>query len=287
VNGEENMTKKIAVGYPRVSGAGQGEKGYSLEDQVKQIEAFCHNNGIELRAHFREVESAKTVAERPTFKAALRHLYESGADYLIVTNLDRFSRSVFDAEALRRSMERRGKKLIAVQQRYLTPLNDDPDEEDELIAARQKASIEAELERKKIRRRCLSGKRQKAAIGGWTGHAPWYEVDVIRGRPVPNKERMRVVRLILRLRRVGAATPQPMSFQKIADFLNGKNNLANLDGTRGRVFLSPREAREPIRQRRIPRRHVRSKWTMETVRRIFQNYESRVIKIDSYSEFSA
>ena len=112
-----------AVGYPRVSTYSQHTKGYSLEDQVSQIETFCKEKGIELVAHFMERESAATIRERPSFKAALKFLHNSpDVEAIIITNLDRFSRSVLDSEIVRKSLERKGKRLISIQEQYLTPM---------------------------------------------------------------------------------------------------------------------------------------------------------------------
>jgi len=253
-----------AIGYPRVSTHGQERHGYSLEEQVSSIEKFCLDKGIELTSHFIEKESAATIRNRPSFKAAMKHVFDSpDIDAIIVTNLDRFSRSVLDAELIRLAFERRGKKLISIQEQHLTPLQkyDDCDE-DYLLAARQHRMVEAEQERKRMRKRMVSGKRQKSLNGGWIGFRPPFEYDVIQGELVYNMERGRVIRHIFRIRKYLG-----LSFRQIAAYMNGRNGLINSDGTRGRVFLPPAIARKPMRKRRNPITKLKV-WGLGSVRNI-------------------
>jgi hypothetical protein len=167
-------------------------------------------------------------------------------------------------------------------------MEDNPDFDDELVAMRQRAAVEAEFERKRIRRRCMAGKKRKVMEGGWIGHQPWYEVDVIRGRPVLNQERARVVRLIRQLRSVaetkGRRKGYPMSFIKIAGYLNGSNGLFRKDGSglRGRVFPPP-SSRETIKQRRTPKRQV-GPWCRETVRKICDRHTERMDDIAKWAQ---
>lgn len=232
-----------AVGYPRVSSSGQSGKGHSLEAQAKDIEEFCRQNNIELVAHYREVESAAAVSTRPIFKAMLKHVYRDPSISLIIfNNLDRYARNVIDNELIRQTLAKKGKQIISVQQKHLTPLLADNDDED-LIAALQHAAVDNERERKKIKKRFLRGKQQKVESGGWAGHRPRYEYDAIQGELVLNEERARYLRLIKRIYKLGI-----FSLPQLCEYLNGKNNLLKPDGTRGRVIPSP-GSRKNLRKR--------------------------------------
>lgn len=232
-----------AVGYLRVSSAGQFGKGHSLEAQAKDMEEFCRDNGITLVAHYREVESAAAVSTRPIFKAALRHVYGDPTITLIIfNNLDRMARNVIDNELIRQALAKRSKQIISVQQRYLTPLDFQKEDED-LIAALQHAAVDNERERKKIKKRFMRGRQQKVENGGWGGHRPPYEFDVVQGELVINKERARILRHIVRLRKMDI-----YSVQEICNYLNGHNRLRNPDGSIGRVFPPP-SARQSLRKR--------------------------------------
>jgi DNA invertase Pin-like site-specific DNA recombinase len=88
------------VGYIRVSTDGQAEEGVSLDAQRAKIEAFAIAADLELVAIREDAGvSAKTLA-RPGLQAALADLREGRADALLVTKLDRLTRSVRDLGAL-------------------------------------------------------------------------------------------------------------------------------------------------------------------------------------------
>lgn len=241
-----------AFGYPRVSTMSQDSSGYSLEEQVASIEAFCKQQGIELAAHFLEVESAATLKARPSFKAALKAVYNDPTiDAIIITNLDRFSRSVLDAEVVRQALARRGKRLISIQEQYLTPTAGvDPEYEMYLESAFQHRMVEAEAERKRIRRRSLTGKKAKQDAGGWIGFRPPFEYDVIQGDLVQNFERALILRHMRRLRNwLG------WSYQKIADYLNAKE-------------IAPPHARQSLKKRQRPLQKGNGKWIQNSVRNL-------------------
>ncbi len=268
IQGSTDMHKKqIAIGYPRVSTDRQEQNGYSLQDQVKQIEDFCAENNIELRAHFLEVESAKTASKRPVFKAALSHMHYGEIDLLVCTNFDRFARNVVDSETIRQSLARKGKKIISTQQRYLTPLHDLVDDDEELTAAIQHAAIDNERERKKIAKRMRRGRDRKISEGGWGGHRPPYEFDVVRGELSLNKERAWIVRLMIRLRKL------KRSYRQIADYLNGNNKLFDpMTRERGRKFEPPHML-QPHRKRMKKLLIGNGDWHPGTVWRVVGRYE--------------
>jgi DNA invertase Pin-like site-specific DNA recombinase len=88
------------VGYIRVSTEGQAEEGVSLEAQRAKLEAFAVAADLQLVAIREDAGvSAKTLA-RPALQAALADLREGRADALLVTKLDRLTRSVRDLGAL-------------------------------------------------------------------------------------------------------------------------------------------------------------------------------------------
>ena len=243
-----------AIGYPRVSTYSQESLGFSLDDQIQSIEKFCNDKGIELTAHFIESESGSSIKGRSTFKAALRHLYnDPDTEAIIVTNLDRSSRSVLDCELIRQALARKGKRLISIQEQYLTPYGHDidPEFEDYLEAAIQHRMVEAEAERKRIRKRFLRGRKSKESKGGWIGFRPPYEYDVVQGELVLNWERNQIVKLICRLR-----TYSKWPYTKIASYLNE------------REIPPPHKSKNPQKKRRRPITVGEGVWNMYSVRRI-------------------
>ena len=88
--------KVQAIGYVRVSTEDQATEGVSLAQQERQLKAYCRAKGWPLVEVCRdEGVSAKTL-ERPGLQAALAALGEGKANALVVTKLDRLSRSVRD-----------------------------------------------------------------------------------------------------------------------------------------------------------------------------------------------
>ena len=220
----------IAIGYVRCSTEKQEREGYSLTQQVQEIEQYCRDQGMLLVAIFREIESAKSASGRPLFQAAIRHLLHNHSDILVFTNWDRFARNTIDNELIRRSLAQKGKRLIATQQHFLST-SFDPEEDEELEAALAHAAVDNEKERKKIRKRLVRGRRQKISQGGWNGHRPPYEYDIIQGEPVLNIGRWQVIRRIVRLRKW-----RGMTYRQIAEYLNSQK----IPGYSGRITIKRR-----------------------------------------------
>ena len=99
-----------ALGYIRVSTDDQGASGAGLDAQRAAIETACHDRGFDLVDVYRDVASARTL-DRPELTACLALLDAGRADVLIVSKLDRLSRSLLDFASL---MERSRRKRWAV-----------------------------------------------------------------------------------------------------------------------------------------------------------------------------
>lgn len=103
-----------AVGYIRVSTEGQAEEGVSLDAQRAKLEAFAVATDLELMAIREDAGvSAKTLA-RPGLQAALADLREGRAEALLVTKLDRLTRSVRDLGSLLESYFARRFSLLSI-----------------------------------------------------------------------------------------------------------------------------------------------------------------------------
>lgn len=87
------MTRTIA--YLRVSTEKQSTEGVSLEAQRKQVEAYASLYGLDLVAIVVETGSAASL-DRPGLAGALADIAAGKADALLVTKLDRLTRSVKD-----------------------------------------------------------------------------------------------------------------------------------------------------------------------------------------------
>jgi DNA invertase Pin-like site-specific DNA recombinase len=91
---ESTMSKQKALAYLRVSTREQGESRNGLDSQRAAVEGFCRQNNIELVYIAEEVISGKYgIQDRPVLKAVLAECKKQKA-LLVVSKLDRLSRSV-------------------------------------------------------------------------------------------------------------------------------------------------------------------------------------------------
>lgn len=102
----------IAVGYTRVSTEEQGRSGLGLAAQREAVERECGRRGWELAALHSEVASGGRADNRPVLAGALASLRRG--DALVVSRLDRLTRSLPDFADLLRTAERRGWNLVAL-----------------------------------------------------------------------------------------------------------------------------------------------------------------------------
>lgn len=105
---------KRAVGYVRVSTAEQGRSGLGLEAQKSAIQAEAQRKGWELIAIYEDVASGKSTNGRHQLDAALKDLADRRADALVVTKLDRLSRSVVDFGKVLKLSEKHKWPLVIV-----------------------------------------------------------------------------------------------------------------------------------------------------------------------------
>jgi DNA invertase Pin-like site-specific DNA recombinase len=111
-----------AIGYIRVSTEEQSREGCSLSMQTEKIQAYCQLNDMELIEVIEDAGiSAKSIAARPGFQAALDIVFSGQADALVVFKLDRAFRSTQDALQTAERMNGKGKALICPYPRSSTP----------------------------------------------------------------------------------------------------------------------------------------------------------------------
>ena len=160
------------IGYVRVSTEEQGRSGLGLEAQRAAILARFEDAEI-----VREVRSGASVAGRPALRELLSKL-ERG-DTLVVSKLDRLSRSVVDAGKLLADARRRGFNIVALD--FGLDLSTPQGE----LVANVLASV-AQWERRMIGQRISEALAVKRA-DGWR-HPSW-------GLKVPVAKQRRIARL--------------------------------------------------------------------------------------------
>lgn len=139
------------VAYLRVSTEEQAESGLGLAAQEAAIRAECEKRGIDLVALHADGGVSGKSLDRPALAAALADLDAGHGDVLMVSKLDRLSRSVHDASGLMLRAEKAGWGLVALDLAVDTTTASGK-------AMAQMMSVFAELERR------LIGERTKAAL---------------------------------------------------------------------------------------------------------------------------
>ncbi|UTI65634.1 recombinase family protein [Paraconexibacter antarcticus] len=104
-----------ALIYCRVSTEEQGMSGFSLEHQADVCAAAAHGRGWDVRRTLRERASGKSTAHRPVLASALEDLSSGAAGALIVSRLDRLSRSTADFYMLMDRAAKEGWSLVCLE----------------------------------------------------------------------------------------------------------------------------------------------------------------------------
>lgn len=174
------------IAYCRVSSDGQRDN-TSLGTQRDSIDQFCKLNNHKIVGIFHDVESAATIEARENLHYAMEAL--AAADGLIVYRLDRLTRSVFDAERLKRSFMKQNKLLISV----LDQTNIETEEGEFLYIIN---TAVAQLERKRILSRASAGMRKKKELGKYYGGAAPYGWAPYQGTLVELPHEQSVIKMI-------------------------------------------------------------------------------------------
>jgi DNA invertase Pin-like site-specific DNA recombinase len=101
-----------AICYARVSTQDQGESGLGLESQQTALETVAKMRGWEA-THTHDIASGKSM-RRPQLAAALETLRRGDAGVLVVSKLDRLSRSVADFTDMLARAKREGWSIAAL-----------------------------------------------------------------------------------------------------------------------------------------------------------------------------
>ena len=104
---------KTAIGYCRVSTAGQAIDGVSLAAQRAKIEAWAALNDFELLSVHQDAISGKSATNRPSLQAALGEACGAGAA-LVVYSLSRLARSTKDAILISERLDKANADLVSV-----------------------------------------------------------------------------------------------------------------------------------------------------------------------------
>lgn len=103
-----------ALGYVRVSTSDQADSGAGLAAQQAAIEREAAHRGWDLAPILTETGSGRSLAGRPALAGALETLGSGEAQVLVVSKLDRLSRSLLDFAGLMGRAQSEGWNLVAL-----------------------------------------------------------------------------------------------------------------------------------------------------------------------------
>jgi DNA invertase Pin-like site-specific DNA recombinase len=165
---------KRAFGYVRVSTTEQGSSGAGLEAQRRAIRREAKHEGWKLVGIYEDVASGKSMSRRPGLDDALRSLEAGEGDLLVVSKLDRLSRSVSDfARFMEERARRNGWALVVLD------LKVDTSTATGEMFANMMATL-AQWERRLIGERTKDGLAAKRAAGVRLGRPPVLAVSTTR-----------------------------------------------------------------------------------------------------------
>jgi DNA invertase Pin-like site-specific DNA recombinase len=115
------MEKQKVIGYVRVSTEQQADEGVSLEAQQLKIQTYCDIYDLDLvRIEIDAGKSAKDMLKRPGIQAALAAVSSGEVTALVVTKIDRLSRSLMDMGKLVETHFKNGDGLISISEQINT-----------------------------------------------------------------------------------------------------------------------------------------------------------------------
>ena len=188
-----------AIGYIRVSTAGQAAEGVGLDAQRARIEAWCVANGYELRDVFTDAGvSGKRADNRPGLQEALDAVTKSRGGALVVYSLSRLARSTKDAIAIAERLDKAGADLVSLSESI-----DTTNAAGKMVF--RMLAVLAEFERDLVSERtkaALSVKRARGERLG--GHMPYgYDAAADGATLIENSAEQAVIRDILVMRSQG------------------------------------------------------------------------------------
>ena len=188
-----------AIGYVRVSTAGQVTEGVSLEAQQTRIRAWCEVNDYRLAAvHVDAGISGKRADNRPELQRALAAVCGRRGGALVVYSLSRLARSTTDAIAIAERLDKAGADLVSLSE------NLDTTTASGKLLFRMLAVL-AEFERDLVSERTVAAMQVKRANGQRIGTVPYgFDLADDRTTLAPNESEQAVIEDIQAMRAGGA-----------------------------------------------------------------------------------
>jgi len=187
------------IGYVRVSSEEQAREGVSLAAQRAQVKGFCKGRRWQLVEVFADEGLSGKGLDRPGLQEARRALEEHRATVLVVTKLDRLSRSVRDIFSLvEEEFTQNGTSLVSIGENL------------DATTAMGKAflgilAVLAQMERELVSERTRGALAHIKASGRYLGAIPFGKRLDGKGHLVTDREAAKALRRARRLRAKGAS----------------------------------------------------------------------------------
>lgn len=189
-------TKKTnVIGYVRVSTDKQVESGLSIESQIMKIEQYVSLYDLELVEILIDRGVSASSLNRPELQRAFDKLESGVASALIVTKLDRLTRSVKDLGVLVEQYftEKKGYSLLSVSDQIDT----------RTASGRLVLNIlgsVSQWEREVIAERTSEALQAKKRRGEYAGGRVGFGYKIVDGKQVIDESKQAVIAMVKRLR---------------------------------------------------------------------------------------
>lgn len=207
-----------AAAYVRFSSDNQRDE--SIDAQVRAIEVFAKDKGIQVVKVYADRAKSATSDKRPEFQQMIQDSSLDFFDAIIVHKLDRFSRDKYDSATYKRKLKKNGIRLISVTENL--------DGSPESIILESVIEGMAEYYSKNLAREVMKGMTENAYKCMHTGGKPplGYEVDPMTKKYVINESEAIIVREIFSMYNDG------YGYRQIVSAINSKGYKTKL----GRPF---------------------------------------------------
>ena len=158
----KNKTIERVAGYVRVSTDTQAEQGYSIDEQIDRLTAYCHAMGWHVVKFYTDAGYSGGNMNRPALTDLIEAAQSRLIDAVVVYKLDRLSRSQRDTLTIIEGFLNNGVDFVSMTENFdtSTPFGK---------ATIGILSVFAQLEREQIKERCSLGRVGRAKEGKYRG----------------------------------------------------------------------------------------------------------------------
>jgi len=182
-----------AAGYIRVSTEEQRNQGFSLSAQRRQITAYCSARGWTLADIYADGGVSGRSLDRPALQRLLQAVSSNGVQAVVITALDRLSRTTRDLlELIEDHFTRGGPRLVSISEGI------DPTTPAGEFVLTVLAGL-AQLERRQLAERVRVGMQEARRQGKHLGRPPYGSRIGSGGELVPVPEEVGVLQRARRL----------------------------------------------------------------------------------------